>query len=60
MSGQMDELNRVEAMFENLEWRITKALVDAIQSYIDRVVLPPIDRYEHHSHLNRGDRGGAI
>lgn len=48
LSGQMDELNRVEATFENLEWRVTNALVDAIQTYIDRVVLPSIDHYEQH------------
>jgi hypothetical protein len=46
MSHQIDELNRVEASFEALEWRITKAVADAIQSYLDRVVLPSIDHAE--------------
>jgi hypothetical protein len=36
----------VESTFENLEWRLTKAVVDAIQYYVDRVVLPSIDRTE--------------
>jgi hypothetical protein len=43
LSRQMGELNRVEASFEALEWRMTKALVDAIQYYIDHVVLPSLD-----------------
>lgn len=46
LSRQMTELNRVEAAFENLEWRMTKALADAIQNYVERVVLPPIERSE--------------
>jgi len=46
LSRQMKELNRVEAAFEDLEWRMTKALADAIQNYVERVVLPPIERSE--------------
>lgn len=46
LSRQMTELNRVEATFEDLEWRMTKALADAIQNYVERVVLPPIERSE--------------
>jgi len=46
LSRQMNELNQVESTFENLEWRLTKAVVDAIQYYVDRVVLPSIDRTE--------------
>jgi len=42
----MKELNRVEAAFEDLEWRMTKALADAIENYVERVVLPPIERSE--------------
>ena len=50
VSRQMSELNRVEATFEDLEWRMTKALADGIQSYVERVVLPSIDRSEHGGH----------
>ncbi len=39
----MAELNRVEAAFEDLEWRITKAVADGIQRYIEGVVLPSVD-----------------
>jgi hypothetical protein len=46
MTNQIQELNRVEASFETLEWRITKSVADAIQSYLDRVVLPSIDHVE--------------
>jgi len=46
LSRQIKELNRVEAAFEDLEWRMTKALADAIENYVERVVLPPIERFE--------------
>lgn len=44
LSRQMDEINRVESTFEDVQWRVTKAAVDAIQYYIEHVVLPAIDR----------------
>ncbi len=44
LSREMAELNRVEATFEDLEWRVTKAVADGIQRYIEGVVLPTIDR----------------
>ncbi len=46
LSGQLAELNRVEAMLEDLEWRLTKAVVDGIQRYVEGVVLPSIERTE--------------
>ena len=46
LSRQLTELNRVEATFEDLEWRVTRAIVDAIQRYADGVVLPSIERSE--------------
>ncbi|HEY7199437.1 MAG TPA: hypothetical protein VIC57_04450 [Candidatus Dormibacteraeota bacterium] len=46
LSRQLSELNRVEATFEDLEWRVTKAIADAIQRYVEGVVLPSIDRSE--------------
>lgn len=46
LSRQMVELNRAEAALADLEWRMTKALVDGMQSYIERVVLPGIERSE--------------
>lgn len=49
LARQLGELNRVEATFEDLEWRVTKAVADAIQRYIQAVVLPSIDRSERGS-----------
>jgi hypothetical protein len=46
LARQMNELNRIESTFENLEWRVTRAVVDAIQYYADHVVLPSIERTE--------------
>jgi hypothetical protein len=46
MSRELSELNRVEATFEDLEWRVTRAVADAIQRYVEGVVLPSIERSE--------------
>jgi hypothetical protein len=46
LSRQLSELNRVEATFEDLEWRVTRAVADAIERYLESVVLPSIDRSE--------------
>src|SRR5262249_6393829 len=50
LSRQTSELHRVEAAVEELQWRMTKALADGIQNYVERVVLPSIDRSEHGGH----------
>lgn len=46
LSRELGELNRVEQTFEDLEWRVTKAVVDGIQRYLEGVVLPSIERSE--------------
>ena len=46
LSRELGELNQVEQTFEDLEWRVTKAIVDGIQRYIEGVVLPTIERGE--------------
>jgi hypothetical protein len=46
LSRELVELNRVEQTFEDLEWRVTKAIVDGIQRYLEGVVLPSIERSE--------------
>jgi hypothetical protein len=46
LARQLDELNRVEAAFEDLEWKVTSAIVSAIQHYVEGVVLPAISRAE--------------
>jgi hypothetical protein len=46
LAQQLDELNRVEAAFEDLEWRVTSAIVNAIQHYVEGVILPAVSRAE--------------
>jgi hypothetical protein len=46
LARQMNELNRVEAAFAEVEWRATKATADGIQQYLDHVVLPAVERAE--------------
>jgi hypothetical protein len=46
LSRQLSELNRIEATFQDAEWRVTRAVVDAIQRYLEGVVLPSIERSE--------------
>jgi hypothetical protein len=46
LSRELVELNQVEATFEKLEWRVTSAIADGMQRYVDGVVLPSIDRAE--------------
>ena len=46
LARQMNELNRVEGAFAEVEWRATRATADAIQHYLDHVVLPAVERAE--------------
>ncbi len=39
-------LNRDEAAFEALEWRITRAVMDAVRGYVQSVVIPAVRRAE--------------
>jgi hypothetical protein len=39
-------LNRDEAAFEALEWRITHAVMDAARDYLEKVVVPAVRRAE--------------
>lgn len=39
-------LNRDEAAFEALEWKITHAVMDAARDYLDKVVVPAVRRAE--------------
>ena len=43
---QLAELNRAEAAFETLEWRIVHSAMDAAHRYVESVVLPTIARAE--------------
>lgn len=39
---RLEELNRDQALFVELEWRVVHAAMDAIQRYLETVVLPSI------------------
>ncbi len=43
---RLDALNRAEAEFEGLEWRIVRSAMDSMQRYIETVVLPSVQRAE--------------
>ena len=43
---RLGSLNRDEAAFEALEWRITHAVMNAAHEYIETVVLPAVRRAE--------------
>lgn len=42
-------LNREQAYFEQLEWRIVHAAMDSVRRYLETVVLPSLVRAEHSS-----------
>jgi hypothetical protein len=46
VSRMLVELNQVEGTFEDLEWRVTKLIVDGIQRYVEGVVMPSIEHSE--------------
>ena len=48
--GRLGSLNRDEAAFEALEWRVTHAVMAAAHDYVETVVLPAV---------RRAERGGA-
>ena len=39
---RLDRLNREQVTFEQLEWRVVHAAMDALQRYLETVVLPSI------------------
>ena len=43
---RLGSLNRDEASFEALEWRITHAVMEAAHDYLESVVLPAVRRAE--------------
>ena len=45
---RLAELNRGQAAFEALEWRLVRSAMDAAHRYVESVVLPSVARAEHH------------
>jgi hypothetical protein len=44
---RLDEMNREQVFFEELEWRVVHSAVDAMQRYLETVVVPAVRRAEH-------------
>jgi hypothetical protein len=44
--SRLTSLNRDQAEFEALEWRLTHAVMDAARDYLETVVLPVVRRAE--------------
>jgi len=44
--SRLNELNRGEAEFEHLEWRLVRSATDAARRYLESVVLPLLQRAE--------------
>lgn len=45
---RLAELNRGQAAFEGLEWKLVRSAMDSAQRYVESVVLPSVARAEHH------------
>jgi hypothetical protein len=43
---QMRDLNHDQSALEGAEWRAVKAVIDAVRSYLQTVVLPAVERAE--------------
>jgi len=43
---RLDQLNQDQVFFEQLEWRVVHSAVDAMQRYLETVVLPSVRRAE--------------
>jgi hypothetical protein len=44
---KLRELNREQAYFEQLQWRIVHAAMESVRRYLETVVLPSIRHAEH-------------
>jgi hypothetical protein len=44
---RLDDMNRDQVFFEQLEWRVVHSAVDAMQRYLETVVVPAVRSAEH-------------
>lgn len=44
LSRQFREINRVETTLHEVQWRVMQAVADAVQRYLEGVVLPVVER----------------
>ena len=46
LSGQLGDINRDQAALENVEWRLARAAMQGMTVYVERIVLPLVERAE--------------
>ena len=46
LSRQMGDLNRDQAALENVEWRLARAAMQGMKLYLERIVVPLVERAE--------------
>jgi hypothetical protein len=46
LGRQLQDVNRDQAALENIEWRLVRSAMQGIRSYIERVVVPAVERAE--------------
>jgi uncharacterized membrane protein len=44
LDRQLRDINREQSSLEDLEWRVVKGATDAMRRYLERVVLPAVER----------------
>jgi len=49
LSRQFGDVNRDQARLENIEWRLVKAAMQGMKSYLERFVLPRVEQAEGRS-----------
>lgn len=49
LSRQFAEVSRDQGKLENVEWRLVKAAIEGMRSYLERVVLPRVEHAEGRS-----------
>jgi hypothetical protein len=54
--ARLGQLNRDQVFFEQLEWRMVHSAMDAVNRYLETVVLPSIARAEHGARQDPGAR----
>lgn len=48
LAGQLDGINRDQAAWEGAQWRLLSALTGAMRDYLERVVVPAVERAGSH------------
>ena len=48
LNRQLGDINHDQAALENVEWRLVRAAMQGMKLYLERIVLPLVDRAEGH------------